>query len=206
MYSAIWKRPQRMPEYSVWYPATSSLSASGRSNGARADSATPPKRKTRKPTACGTTNQSVASCFDTMSVSCERLAHEHDAEHAERERHLVRDELRARAHRSEQRVLRLRRPAADDEPVDADRAEREDEDQRDRHVQDLAVDVPVVDVPTGPVRDHGERREGRERRDDRRDDVRQVAGGGREEALLADQLDQVGDRLQQPYEPARFGP
>ena len=64
MYSAIWKRPQRMPEYSVWYPATSSLSASGRSNGARADSATPPKKKTRKPTACGMTNQSVASCFD----------------------------------------------------------------------------------------------------------------------------------------------
>src|SRR3954462_14205709 len=69
MYSAIWKRPQRMPEYSVWYPATSSLSASGRSNGARADSATPPMKKITNPTNCGSTNQSVASCFVTISVS-----------------------------------------------------------------------------------------------------------------------------------------
>ena len=32
-YSAIWKAPNRIAEYSVWYPATSSASASGRSNG-----------------------------------------------------------------------------------------------------------------------------------------------------------------------------
>src|SRR5437763_1548600 len=56
-YSAIWNRPQRTPEYSVWYPATSSCSASGRSNGARLVSATPLTRKTRKPTAWGTTYQ-----------------------------------------------------------------------------------------------------------------------------------------------------
>src|SRR6266536_4524340 len=69
MYSAIWKSPQRMPPYSVWYPATSSLSASGRSNGARADSATPPMKKTRKPTICGRMNHSVASCLETIAVS-----------------------------------------------------------------------------------------------------------------------------------------
>ena len=57
MYSAIWKRPQRMPEYSVWYPATSSCSASGRSNGARFVSAMPAMKKVRKPTNCGTMNQ-----------------------------------------------------------------------------------------------------------------------------------------------------
>src|SRR3990172_1874010 len=34
-YSAKKKKLQRRPEYSVWNPATSSLSASGRSNGAR---------------------------------------------------------------------------------------------------------------------------------------------------------------------------
>src|SRR5580765_4867295 len=69
MYSAIWKRPQRIPEYSVWWPATSSLSASGRSNGARADSAMPPTKKIMRPIACGMKNQSVASCFETISVS-----------------------------------------------------------------------------------------------------------------------------------------
>src|SRR5215217_451086 len=70
MYSAIWKRPQRIPEYSVWYPATSSLSASGRSNGERAVSAMPPMKKMTKPIACGMKNHRVASCFETMCVSC----------------------------------------------------------------------------------------------------------------------------------------
>src|SRR5437773_3762806 len=54
-YSDIVKRPKRIPPYSVWYPATSSCSASGRSNGARAVSAVPASMKTTKPTNCGTT-------------------------------------------------------------------------------------------------------------------------------------------------------
>ena len=40
-YSDRKKIAQRKPEYSVWKPATSSLSASGRSNGIRFVSATP---------------------------------------------------------------------------------------------------------------------------------------------------------------------
>src|SRR6476620_7710115 len=68
-YSAIWNRPQRIPEYSVWYPATSSCSASGRSNGARLVSATPLITKTRKPTAWGTTYQSELAWLSTMLTS-----------------------------------------------------------------------------------------------------------------------------------------
>ena len=55
---------------------------------------------------------------------------------------------------------------------------------------------PLTSQP-GPNGITAERGERRERGDDRRDDVRQVARGGREERLLADQLDQVGDRLQE---------
>ena len=43
-YSPRKKRAKRMPVYSVWKPATSSLSASGRSNGLRLVSATPATR------------------------------------------------------------------------------------------------------------------------------------------------------------------
>src|SRR4051812_33099286 len=68
MYSAVWKRPQRIPEYSVWYPATSSVSASGRSNGGLDVSAMPPNRKTHSPTNWGRKNQSVACCLSTMST------------------------------------------------------------------------------------------------------------------------------------------
>ena len=127
----------------------------------------------------------------------ERLRHQHDAEHAQRERDLVGDELRARAHGAEERVLRVRGPAADDEAVGADRADREDQDQRDRDVGDHAGDVDAADLPAGAERDHRERRERREGGDERREDVEHVDGARREEALLADELHQVGDRLQQ---------
>ena len=57
-----------MPEYSVWYPATSSVSASGRSNGGREVSAIPASRNTTRPTICGMKNQSVACCLSTIST------------------------------------------------------------------------------------------------------------------------------------------
>src|SRR4051794_37611635 len=66
MYSAVWKRPQRMPLYSVWYPATSSCSASGRSNGARLVSAIPETKKTSSPTNCGTQYHQVLCCSSTI--------------------------------------------------------------------------------------------------------------------------------------------
>ena len=127
----------------------------------------------------------------------ERAAHDHDAEDAERERHLVGDELRAGAHRAEHRELRVGGPAADDEAVDADRAEREDDEQPDRQIGDRALDVVAVDRPARPPRDDREREQGGEARHDRREDVRQLVGGGGVESLLADELDQVGDRLEQ---------
>src|SRR5213083_226103 len=68
MYSAVWKSPQRMPPYSVWYPATSSVSASGRSNGGRLVSAIIAKKKTSSPASCGMKNQIVAPCLLTMST------------------------------------------------------------------------------------------------------------------------------------------
>ena len=57
-----------MPPYSVWYPATSSCSASGRSNGARAVSAVPASRKMTKPTNCGRTYHVSFACAATMST------------------------------------------------------------------------------------------------------------------------------------------
>src|SRR5207302_9064589 len=97
---------------------------------------------------------------------------------------LVRDELRAGAHGAEDRELRLRRPAADDEAVDPDRAEREDRDQADRDVRDLAVDPPAVQRPAGAARDEGEGGDRGEGGDDRREDVRELDRGGWRERLL----------------------
>ena len=49
MYSAMKNIENFIAEYSVWYPATSSLSDSGRSNGARLVSAKAATRKTQIP-------------------------------------------------------------------------------------------------------------------------------------------------------------
>src|SRR3989338_3863962 len=56
-YSAIKNMANFMLLYSVWKPATSSVSASGRSKGARLVSATPLMKKQRKATNCGKMNQ-----------------------------------------------------------------------------------------------------------------------------------------------------
>src|SRR6476620_6664179 len=51
-YSARKKSENRNPLYSVWNPATSSDSASGKSNGARLFSATPQTKNSKNPTGC----------------------------------------------------------------------------------------------------------------------------------------------------------
>src|ERR671915_5964 len=51
-YSAICRSAKRIEEYSVWKPATSSVSASGRSKGARLVSAIPAIRKMRNAGHC----------------------------------------------------------------------------------------------------------------------------------------------------------
>ena len=49
--------PKVIPEYSVCQPATSSESASGRSNGIRSSSARTAMKKTIAPSGCRTMNQ-----------------------------------------------------------------------------------------------------------------------------------------------------
>ncbi len=64
-YSARKNSANFTPEYSVWYPATSSVSASGRSKGARFVSAIPETRKTAKAGSWTRMNQ-VSCCASTM--------------------------------------------------------------------------------------------------------------------------------------------
>src|SRR5262249_40533932 len=59
-YSARKNRENLKPLYSVWKPATSSDSASGKSKGARFVSATPHIKKRMKPIGCKKTYQNAA--------------------------------------------------------------------------------------------------------------------------------------------------
>src|SRR5579872_5159915 len=67
-YSAMKNNPNRRPEYSVWKPPTSSVSASTKSNGARFVSATAVIRYTTNPTNCGAMNHRFV-CACTMPSS-----------------------------------------------------------------------------------------------------------------------------------------
>ena len=71
---------------------------------------------------------------------------------------------------------------------------------------DPAGDVVAADVPDAAEGDDAERRERREGGDRGHGDVEDVDRADREEALLAQELHEVGDRLQEPEGPARFGP
>ena len=68
MYSPTMMRPNFIDEYSVWNPAASSCSASGRSNGRRWVSANPAMKKTMKPSTWGKTNHIPSSWAFTISL------------------------------------------------------------------------------------------------------------------------------------------
>src|SRR5215469_8738928 len=85
VYSAIKNMANLKLEYSVWNPATSSCSASGKSNGTRLVSAMAEIKKHRKPTICGNPPWNVKmfqesaphlalSCLLMMSVRLKLLA------------------------------------------------------------------------------------------------------------------------------------
>ena len=71
----------------------------------------------------------------SSSTGIERHAH----------RDLVGDHLRARAQAAEQRVLVVRRPAGEHDAVDAERGDREDEQEADRQVGATTMSI----VPHG---------------------------------------------------------
>ena len=68
MYSATKKSANRMLEYSMLKPATSSDSASGMSNGVRLTSASMPMKKSRNASGCVTMFHTCA-CASTMLES-----------------------------------------------------------------------------------------------------------------------------------------
>ena len=75
---------------------------------------------------------------DRRQVEAARPQHDRDQDEADRD--LVADHLRRRADRREERVFRVRRPARQDDAVDAERRRRED------------VEQPDIDVGEPPRR------------------------------------------------------
>ena len=133
-YSAMKKNENFIALYSVWYPAISSDSASGRSNGSRLVSAKPEIRKMKNERKSGSTYQSPTCCSWMIAAKLTLPARSSTGIEAQPHRDLVGDHLRAGPEAAEQRVLAVGRPARERDAVDAQRADREDEEEADRQV------------------------------------------------------------------------
>ena len=118
----------------------------------------------------------------------ERADAEQHGDDDEADRDLVGHHLRGRAQRAEERIFRVRRPAAHDDAVDLERGDGED-------VED--ADIDVGDRPARVDRDHRPGRDRQHRRDQRRQQEHALVGAGRDDRLLEDELQQVGEGLQQ---------
>ena len=118
-YSAMKKNDQRRPLYSVWKPATSSLSASARSNGARLQLAVAQMKKMKKATNVNGSWKRFQ--FQKKPVCCMPIVFRFSVpgdddrdEDAHRPRHLVADHLGRLADAAEQRPLAARGVAGQD--------------------------------------------------------------------------------------------
>ena len=199
-YSASINSDQRKPLYSVWKPAVSSDSASGRSKGARLVSAT----------------MAMAKMIERDKAQREKLEDEpdvllllrlHDADHAQRTRasrvqaghqergnnrqphgYFVGNHLSAGAQRADQRIVRIGGPAGGD---NAEHAERRDAE----HEQD--ADVHVGNGLGGAEGNDDVNREGRDEADDGRNPKNNLVGFGGNDVFLEHQLEGVGEGLQQ---------
>ncbi len=203
---------KRSAVYSVWKPPTSSCSASTRSNGGRFSSAVPAIMNTTNGT------RPVIQRFQRKpglavhdQVGRQRSGDQQHRGDRQAQRGLVGDHLRRGADRAEQRVLRSRGPAGEHHAVDRDRRHGEnqqDADLRVGHLHEglLAEQGDHSVVVAGEVAGDGHHREHHEggyQRQVGRQAVHERIGADRRQVLLEEQLDAVGQGLQ---DPERAGP
>ena len=124
-----------------------------------------------------------------------------DGHQAETQGDLVADHLCARAQTTQKRVLVVRRPTAQDEPVHPERAQREDVQDPDRDVGDDHVDRPEGRRQRCGERDHREKDQRGCHGQHGAQDEEQTIGRARLRLFLEEVLDPVRDGLQEPERP-----
>ncbi len=128
IYSPAMNSRYGVEEYSTMKPATSSDSASGRSKGGRLVSASAEMKNSTTIGRCGSQyqlNRPEPPCCASHDIAeVHRPGRDDDADDDQPQRHLVGNHLRRRAQRAEERVFRVRRPAAHDHAVNLERRDR----------------------------------------------------------------------------------
>ena len=146
-YSAMKKEANFMLLYSVWKPATSSFSASGRSNGMRLvsanagdqenDEADDLRERSLEDVPAAAEPERVAALPLHQLAQAQRIRQQQRRGDGQRHRQFVADHLRRAAQPAEQRVLVVRRPAGQRDAVDAHRGNRQHEQHADVQIGEL---------------------------------------------------------------------
>ncbi len=114
------------------------------------------------------------------------------------ERDLVGDHLRRRPQSAQKRVVVARGEPREDHSVDPEREHREDVEERGVDLGDLEVDHPIAPDDVVPEGDSREGDEGEENREERGQGMQDLVRAFRDEVLLGEHLDRVGDRVEEP--------
>ena len=143
-------------------------------------------------------NPSHVPCCDVTSSA--RLSVLRDHQHADdgqRQAQFVADHLRGRPHGAHQRILRIRCPAAKHDAVNAERCDRENEQQPDAEVRHLEPG------PNGITENESSAGTSETIR---RGDVEEDVGVGWNDFFFEQEFQAVGDRLKQSERPHAVGP
>ena len=158
--SPMKKKRKRKPVYSTMYPATSSLSATGMSNGVWVSSAcdaieeeeeADELREDQREADAVPAEDRAGALEGDDALQAHRAGLDHHADDREQQRQLVGDELRGGAQRAEERELVGARPPGHEHADDREARHR----QRVEH-----ADVEVLDDDVGTGGDHQEHEEG----------------------------------------------
>ena len=125
------------------------------------------------------------------SMIADRLSEPTPQQHGdddEAHRDLVGHHLRRRAQRTQEGITRVGGPAGHDDAIDTERGDRE-------QVQD--ADIDIGEREPGADRDHRPRNEAEDEGQHRRSEEHDLVGAGRQDGFLEEQLDGVGEGLQE---------
>ena len=139
-------------------------------------------------------------------AGAQRAGDEHDRRHGQAQHRLVGHQLGAGPNRTEQRVLRSRRPAGQHHAVDRDARHHQEEENPPRRVGQLQAGGVAGDGD-GPADGHdGEYQQGREQHEVGSGPVDDLVRAPGCEGLLEQQLGAVGEGLEPAVGPGPVGP
>ena len=165
------------------------------------------KGKTWKMVHLGRNPKKNPLCASTIAAEAQRVQRQQRSGNRQRHRQFVADHLRRTAQAAQQRIFIVRRPSGERHAVHAQAGNAEDEQHADIEIGQLhrggdgrnvhRAEIDRREAQLGAERNHGDGNQREQHRDKWRQKPEHFVHVGRHHVFLGDQLDDVGQRLQQ---------